>query len=182
MEYSVAPDGSILVNSTIVPAVNGEIIPRVGYRMELPEGFERMRWYGRGPLENYVDRKDATYVGVYEDLVSNQWVNYIKPQEMGNHENIRWISVTNFDGMGFVFVAGDQMSASAMHVRAEDMVDSTDLRKLVHKYEIPMRKETVLCLDAKHRPLGNGSCGPGPMRKYELLSQPTVFSLSLIHI
>lgn len=180
MEYSVAPDGSILVNSTIVPAVNGEIIPRVGYRMELPEGFERMRWYGRGPLENYVDRKDATYVGVYEDLVSNQWVNYIKPQEMGNHEDIRWISVTNFDGMGFVFVAGDQMSASAMHVRAEDMVDSTDLRKLVHKYEIPMRKETVLCLDAKHRPLGNGSCGPGPMRKYELLSQPTVFSFIMM--
>ena len=180
MEYSVAPDGSILVNSTITPAVNGEIIPRVGYRMELPEGFERMRWYGRGPLENYVDRKDATYVGVYEDLVSNQWVNYIKPQEMGNHEDVRWMSITNFDGMGFVFVAGDRMAASALHVRAQDMVDSTNLRKLVHKYEIPMRKETVLCLDAEQRPLGNASCGPGPMKKYELLSQPTVFSFIMM--
>lgn len=53
----MAADGSILVNSTIIPSTKGVIIPRIGYRMELPEGFERMRWYGRGPLENYVDRK-----------------------------------------------------------------------------------------------------------------------------
>lgn len=180
IQYTVIPDGSILVNSTIIPAVNGEIIPRMGYRMELPEGFERMRWYGRGPLENYVDRKDATYVGLYDDKVSNQWINYIKPQEMGNHEEVRWMSITNFDGMGFVFVAGDEMAASALHVRAQDMVDSTNFRRLVHKYEIPMRKETVLCLDAKHRPLGNASCGPGPMSKYELLSQPVVFSFIMM--
>ena len=76
IEYTVAADGSILVNSTIIPSTKGVIIPRIGYRMELPEGFERMRWYGRGPLENYVDRKDATYVGVYDELVSDQWVNY----------------------------------------------------------------------------------------------------------
>lgn len=180
MQYVVAPDGSILVNSTIIPTVNGEIIPRLGYRIELPEGFERMRWYGRGPLENYVDRKDASYIGIYDDMVSNQWVNYIKAQEMGNHEEVRWMAITNFDGMGFIYVAGDKMAASALHVRAQDMVDSTNFRRLVHKYEIPMRRETILCLDAKHRPLGNASCGPGPMRKYELLSQPTVFSFIMI--
>lgn len=65
-----------------------------------------------------VDRKDATYVGVYDDLVSNQWVNYVRAQEMGNHEDVRWISITNPDGIGFVFVAGDKMSASALHARA----------------------------------------------------------------
>lgn len=180
MEYTVAADGSILVNSIIIPAINGEIIPRVGYRMELPEGFERMRWYGRGPLENYVDRKDATDVGVYEDLVSNQWVNYVKPQEMGNHEDVRWISITNPDGVGFVFVAGDKMSASALHVKAQDMAAPTDIRKLIHKYEFSMRKETILCLDANNRPLGNASCGPAPMKKYELFSQPTVFSFIMM--
>ena len=153
IEYTVAADGSILVNSTIIPAINGEIIPRVGYRMELPEGFERMRWYGRGPSENYVDRKDASYVGVYNDLVSNQWENYIRSQEMGNHEDVRWISVTNPDGIGFVFVAGDKMAASALHVKAQDMVDPNNLRKMFHKYEVPARKETILCLDAKQRPL-----------------------------
>lgn len=180
IEYTVTADGSILVNSAIIPATNGEIIPRIGYRMELPEGFERMRWYGRGPFENYIDRKDASYVGIWEDLVSNQWVNYTKSQEMGNHEDVRWISITNPEGIGFVFVAGDKMSASALHVRAQDMVDPNNLRKLIHKYEIPLRKETILCLDAKHRPLGNGSCGPGPMRKYELFSQPTVFSFIIL--
>ena len=89
IEYTVAADGSILVNSTIIPSTKGVIIPRIGYRMELPEGFERMRWYGRGPLENYVDRKDATYVGVYDELVSDQWVNYVRAQEMGNREDLR---------------------------------------------------------------------------------------------
>lgn len=180
MEYTVAADGTILVNSIIIPAINGEIIPRVGYRMELPEGFERMRWYGRGPLENYVDRKDATDIGVYEDFVSNQWVNYVKPQEMGNHEDVRWISITNPDGVGFVFVAGDKMSASALHIKAQDMADPADIRKLIHKYEFSMRKETILCLDASQRPLGNASCGPAPMKKYELFSQPTVFSFIMM--
>ena len=178
IEYTVGADGSIMVNSTIIPGTKGAVIPRVGYRMEMPEGFERMRWYGRGPWENYVDRKDATYVGVYDDLVSNQWVNYVRAQEMGNHEDVRWISITNPDGIGFVFVAGDKMSASALHARAQDMVDPANRRRLLHKYEVPMRKETVLCLDAQVRPLGNASCGPGPMQKYELRSQPTVFSLN----
>lgn len=160
--------------------MNGEIIPRVGYRMELPEGFERMHWYGCGPMENYADRKDAAYVGIYEDSVSRQWTNYVRPQETGNHEEVRWMAVTNFDGKGFLFVAADRMAASALHARAEEMVDTTNYRKLVHRYEIPVRKETVLCLDTKHRPLGNASCGPGPMRKYELLSAPTVFSFIMM--
>ena len=90
IEYTVAADGSILVNSTIIPAINGEIIPRVGYRMELPEGFERMRWYGRGPSENYVDRKDASYVGVYNDLVSNQW------ETTSDHR--RWVIMRMYAG------------------------------------------------------------------------------------
>lgn len=70
------------------------------------------------------------------------------------------------------------MSASALHARAQDMVDPANRRRLLHKYEVPMRKETVLCLDAQVRPLGNASCGPGPMQKYELRSQPTVSALS----
>lgn len=180
IEYTVDADGSILVNSTIIPSTKGVIIPRIGYRMELPEGFERMRWYGRGPLENYVDRKDATYVGVYDELVSDQWVNYVRAQEMGNREDLRWISITNPDGIGFVFIAGDKMSASALHATAQDMVDPANHRRLLHKYEVPMRKETVLCLDANQRPLGNASCGPGPMQKYELRSQPTVFSFIIL--
>ena len=58
---------------------------------------------------------------------------------MGNHEEVRWISITNADGMGFVFVAGGQMAASALHVRAQDMADPDHLQKLIHIYDIPMR-------------------------------------------
>ena len=180
MEYTVTGDGAVMVSSTITPATNGEIIPRVGYRMELPEGFERMRWFGCGPFENYVDRRDAAYVGVYDDKVSNQREDYIRTQETGNHEDVRWISVTNADGVGFVYVAEDRMAASALHARYQDMVDLKDLRKLHHKYEVPDRKETILHLDAAVRPLGNASCGPGPMKKYELTSQPVVFSFMML--
>ena len=180
MEYTVMPDGVILVNSTIIPSAIGEVIPRVGYRMELPEGFERMRWFGCGPFENYSDRKDAAYVGFYDELVSNQWEDYIRTQETGNHEDVRWIALTNADGVGFVYVAEKTMSATALHLRAQDMVDIKDLRKLHHKYEVMPRKETVLSLDAAVRPLGNASCGPGPMKKYELYSQPLVFSFMML--
>ena len=180
MEYTVTGDGAVLVNSTITPAISGEIIPRVGYQMELPAGFERMRWLGRGPFENYADRKDAAFVGLYDDMVSNQWEDYSRPQETGNHEDVRWIAVTNADGMGFAYIAADKMSASALHVRYQDMVDLNDLRKLHHKYTITPRKETILHLDAAVRPLGNASCGPGPMRKYELKSQPVVFSFLML--
>ena len=180
IQYTVSADGSILVNSTIIPSKTGEIIPKVGYRMELPEGFERMRWYGRGPWENYVDRKESSYFGLYESTVSDQWINYVRPQEMGNHEDTRWISITNPQGMGFVYVAGDKMSVSALHVRAQDMTSADNIQKMVHGYEITPRKETILCLDAANRPLGNASCGPGPLKKYELTSQPTVFSFILL--
>lgn len=97
---------------------------------------------------------------MYDELVSDQWVNYVRAQEMGNREDLRWISITNPDGIGFVFIAGDKMSASALHATAQDMVDPANHRRLLHKYEVPMRKETVLCLDANQRPLGNASCGP----------------------
>ena len=180
IQYTVSADGSILVNSTIIPSKTGEIIPKVGYRMELPEGFERMRWYGRGPWENYVDRKESSYFGLYESTVSDQWINYVRPQEMGNHEDTRWITITNPQGMGFVYVAGDKMSVSALHVRAQDMTSADNIQKMVHGYEITPRKETILCLDAANRPLGNASCGPGPLKKYELTSQPTVFSFILL--
>ena len=180
MEYVVTADGAIIINSMMTPTIDGEIIPRVGFRMELPEGFERMRWYGRGPWENYRDRMDVTYMGVYEDLVDNQWTDYVKSQEMGNHEDIRWLAINNPDGLGWLFVADDKMSASALHVKAQDMVDPDDFIKVIHKYEIDMRKETIVCLDAAHRPIGNGSCGPGVLEKYELYSEPVAFSFMML--
>ena len=180
MEYTVSGDGSVLVSSAILPAINGEIIPRVGYRMELPEGFERMRWLGCGPFENYPDRKDAAYIGIYDEKVSEQWVNYTKTQEAGNHEDVRWMALTNAQGVGLVFIPKEKMSASALHVRAQDMVDIEHLGKMRHRYEVTERKETILCIDAAVRPLGNASCGPRPMGKYELYSQPVLFSFLML--
>lgn len=180
VEYTVTPDGSIQVNSAIIPAINGDIIPKVGYRLEMPEGFERMRWYGRGFGENYIDRKDAAYMGVYEDSVSRQMVQYTRVQETGNHEDVHWIAINNSNGMGFVFVAGDKMAASALHMRAQDMTSPDDIQKMVHPYEVTPCKETIVCLDAKQRPLGNASCGPGPLKQYELKSEPVVFSFIMI--
>lgn len=182
MEYTVLGDGTILVNSLITPSASGDIIPRLGYRMEMPSGFENMRWYGCGPFENYVDRKDAAFAGFYEDVVSNQWTDNVKVQEMGGHEEVRWISIANQAGAGLIFVAGDKMAASATHVRAQDLINPRNNRKTIHPYEVSKRKETVLCLDAKHRPLGNASCGPGPMQKYELKAEPTVFSFIILPV
>ena len=178
--WTVYPDGSIELQSSITSTRPSLTLPRLGYVMKVPQEYANFTYYGRGPIDNYADRKSGQFIEQHTNTVAGEFVNFPKPQDMGNHEDVRWISITNPDGIGFVFVAGDKMSASALHARAQDMVDPANRRRLLHKYEVPMRKETVLCLDAQVRPLGNASCGPGPMQKYELRSQPTVFSFIML--
>lgn len=180
MKYLVYADGTIGVKTTIRPSKDNVVLPRLGYKMVLPQGFEKMRWYGRGPLENYVDRKQAMHVGFYESFVNDQYVPYVKTQEMGNHEDVRWISVTNPEGMGWLCIADSTLSASALHNHAQDFSNPTNFRKQIHPYEVTRRKETILYLDAKHRPLGGASCGPEPLKQYELLSAPVDFNFILM--
>lgn len=181
LTFKVLTDGTIFVTSVIDPSEKNIIIPKIGYRLEMPEGFENLTWFGRGPWESYVDRKEACFEGVYNSTVTEQWEKYLLPQETGNKEDVRWMGITGNDGAGFLFVATEKMAASATHFRAQDIYTSKNNR-IMHPYQMTFCKNTVVCLDAHMRALGNASCGPDVMEKYELKSDYTTFNFMIIPV
>ena len=138
IEYTVNADGSIMVNSVIMPVSDGEIIPRVGYRMELPEGFERMRWYGRGPWENYSDRKASAMVSIYNCKVSALGFDYVMPQENGNRCDVRWFALQS-DKAGVMIVGDEPLSVSVWEMSQ----NAIDKAKHINELEKDLYSNTL---------------------------------------
>ena len=142
-------------------------LPRLGLTMTLTKGFEQVEWFGRGPHENYIDRNEGAAVGLYRGTVDDQYVPYIMPQENGNKTDVRWLTLSNDDGVGLL-AAGKQgapgegpwMEASVSHYTSED------LYRAFHTHELIRRDETILNLDHKQCGLGGASCGPGTLPQY----------------
>jgi beta-galactosidase len=179
--YQVLCDGAIIVNNEITPAVPDATLPRMGFRLQMPKEYENFTWYGRGPWDNYADRKESCFPGFYKSTVSDELTNFVKPQENGNKENVRWIALTNDEGTGMMYLAPDEMSASVAHWLPEDNYFSANNRKK-HPYEMVKCENTIVNLDAEHRALGNASCGPNVLSKYELRARKRIFSFILLPI
>ena len=174
LSFMISTDGTILVNSLIRPALAGAVIPKLGFRLEMPAAMEQLAWFGRGPWDSYRDRKEACLPAIYNSTVSDQREDYILPQEHGTKQEVRWLSLTNTDGQGLLFVAPDQMAASAVHFRPEDNYTDRNNRSR-HIYQFKPCANTVVSLDAVTRGLGNASCGPDVLDKYELKAASTAF-------
>ena len=172
--FLVCCDGTVMVNSFIRPSLTGAILPKLGFRLEMPSTMEQFTWFGRGPWDNYRDRKEACFPAIYKSTVKDQQEDYILPQEHGTKQEVRWMSLTNTDGRGLLFVAPDQMAASAVHFRPEDNYTDRNNRSK-HTYQFKTCSTTVVSLDAATRGLGNASCGPDVMEKYELHAANTAF-------
>ena len=181
LDFIVCVNGDIMTNAFIRPSSIGAILPKIGFRLEMPSGMENLSWFGRGPWDSYVDRKEACLPGIYNSTVTDQLTNYIKPQENGTKQDVRWMSVTNSDGMGLLFTCPDMMSSSALHFRPEDNYTKGDTRAK-HPTEFKTCATTVVCLDAKTRGLGNNSCGPDVMAKYELRAANTAFRFFIMPV
>lgn len=173
--FRVYADGTIIVDNDITPSVTNAQLPKLGFRTEMPQGFEQMTWVGRGPGESYRDRKEAQFVGLYTDKVSNQWTKYVLPQENGNHEDVRWMGITDNSGDGLIFIAPKNMATTVGHWRAEDMYTS-QYNRANHISDTVFCKTTVVSLDAYNRALGNASCGPDVLDKYQIMSTPRQFN------
>lgn len=180
MSYTVMSDGVITVSSIITPSKKNLIIPRLGFSFEMPKEFEQFAWYGRGPWENYRDRKESCFPGLYHSTVTDQWTSYILPQETGNKEEVHFMTLSDSNNLGVMIVAPDQMSASATHWRTSDNISGQTRAK--HPYEAKMTDRTVVCIDADMRGLGNASCGPDVLDKYELRTETTSFEFILMPI
>lgn len=181
LTFKILNDGAIIVNSIIDPAIKKVILPKIGFRLSMPGEFEQLTWFGRGPWESYADRKEACFEGVYNSTVSEQWENYVLPQETGNKEDVRWISLHDQSGKGLLFIAPEKMSASATHFKPEEIYINRNNRVL-HPYQVTFNSNTVVSLNAEMRALGNASCGPDVLPEYELKSDYTTFSFIILPI
>ena len=180
MSYTVMPDGVIAVSSLITPSRKNVILPRLGFTFDMPKEYEQYTWYGRGPWENYRDRKEACFPGLYHSTVTEQWTPYILPQETGNKEEVRFVALTDNEDKGLMIVAPGRMSATATHWRPSNNINGQNRSK--HPYEAKFTDNTVVCIDAEMRALGNASCGPDVLDKYELRSHTTAFDFILMPI
>ncbi|WP_367319919.1 glycoside hydrolase family 2 TIM barrel-domain containing protein [Streptomyces sp. HUAS ZL42] len=148
--YTVFGNGEIKVDNTLHPgAANLPYIPEVGTLLFLPGRLERLHYYGRGPEENYWDRRDGTDVGLYSGTVSGQWTPYIRPQENGNRTDVRWAALTGRDGTGLLVSGEPLVEINASHFTPEDL--SVGAR---HDYQLTPRDEVVLRVN--HRQMGVG--------------------------
>ena len=179
LDFIVCADGTLMVNSFIRPANTGAILPKLGFRLEMPKEMEQLSWFGRGPWDSYRDRKEACLPAIYQSTVTDQYEDYILPQEHGTKQEVRWMALTNDEGQGLLFAAPDQMAASAVHFRPEDNYTNSSTRKK-HTYEFLRCSTAVVNLDAATRGLGNNSCGPDVMEKYELKAANTAFRFFII--
>ena len=179
LNFLICADGTIMINSFIRPASTGVVIPKLGFRLEMPVSMEQLAWFGRGPWDSYRDRKEACLPAVYQSTVSNQQEDYILPQEHGTKQDVRWMSLRNGEGKGLLFAAPDKMAASAVHFRPEDNYTDRNNRSK-HTYQFKNCNTTVVSLDAATRGLGNASCGPDVLEKYELHAANTSFRFFLI--
>ena len=161
--YEVHPEGYVDVEARFQPWAEFAM-PRIGLQLFLNPAFEQLCWYGRGPIENYQDRKDAAFLGVYSQTVSGMAEPYVRAQSMGERSDTRWLQFRADDGSTVTFTAEKSFDFSAQHYTDRDLC----LVKYGHDLDKIRRAEVVLNLDCFLTGLGNGSCGPGPLPQYRI--------------
>ena len=170
LTYEINNRGAVKVNQKLVAEKGAKVsnIFRFGMKMVMPKSFENISYYGRGPIENYIDRKWATELGVYNQTVTNQFYAYIRPQENGNKTDIRWWKQLNEAGRGLQFVAEAPFSASALHYTIESL-DSGWEKKQEHSNEVEPADLTNFLIDKVQMGLGCvDSWGAIPREEYML--------------
>ncbi len=147
---------------------------RFGMQMAMPADIEQVRYYGRGPIENYCDRKDSQFIGIYESTVTDQFYSYIRPQENGTHTDLRWFDLSLTAGLGVknhtlrVTPGNGSLSASALHYTIESLDEGPNKHNL-HSPDIAPQPLTNLCIDFMQMGLGCvNSWGAWPREEYML--------------
>jgi beta-galactosidase len=186
IQYTINAAGEVIVKQeyTADPKVK-EILPRFGMKMVLPAGFEKIEYYGRGPHENYKDRRSSAPVGRYTQTITDQFYPYVRPQETGTKTDIRWYSLYSGKNTGIMVQAGqaDQLlSMSALHYYDSDL-DDGDVKDQRHPADIQARPQTQLNIDLVQMGLGSiNSWGQLPMEQYRVANKDYSYQFKLTPI
>lgn len=168
--YTIYPNGKIKVASTFHTG-HRYLPPRFGLRMSLVPQSELVSWYGRGPFENYPDRKSGAFLGIYHKSVTDMGhEHYVHAQSMGEREDIRWVQLANPQNSGLKITSLDHLSFNALHFTDHSAWEA------FHDFALDSvsQPQVYLTLDCLQRGLGNASCGPQPLQQYEMPKNATL--------
>ncbi len=171
--YTLFGSGDLLIENVIEADPTLPPLPRIGLSLRLPGDFDRFTWFGRGPHENYIDRNQGAAVGLYRSSVADQYVPYIMPQENGNKTDVRWLTLSQNEGIGLLATGSLPLEAGVSHFTADD------LYRAYHTNQLTPRPEVILNLDYRQCGLGGASCGPGTLPQYLLRPGAYRFTIRL---
>jgi beta-galactosidase len=171
--YTIYGDGAVLVEQRFTPGSEDlPEIPRVGVTATLPADFSHVEWYGRGPHENYWDRRTGAAVGRYSMPVADLYHPYARPQENGQRSDVRWAAIRNDDGGGLLIVGLPTVEFSAHHFAAADF-DAGEEKAQRHTVDLVPRDYVTLNIDYRQMGVGgDNSWGAVPHQEYTLLPKP----------
>jgi len=178
VSYTVHPDARIDVESDLLPQSQDlPDLPRVGMQLTMPGEFQQFTWFGRGPQETQWDRKSGARFGVYSGSVDDQLVKYSRPQENGNKTDVRWVLLSNPQGVGLMAVGEPTLNVGAKNYRDEDLED------VRHYYMMTRRPFVTVDLDLQQMGVGgDNSWGARPHPQYRLPAKEYSYSYTLVPV
>ena len=188
--YNISSNGKINVTTRLTEISSSlPMMPKFGTNFIINKRYDNVKWYGRGPHENYQDRKTSSLVGIYESKVSELYYPYIRPQENGNRTDTRWLTLTDSKGDGIIIETEKTFEFSAHHQRNEDF-DGGNIkyrkqsnalkRPIMHTTDIIERPLININIDYKQMGVGgDNSWGQKPHKKYQIKADNYSFSYSI---
>ncbi|MCP5062661.1 MAG: DUF4981 domain-containing protein [Ignavibacteriae bacterium] len=172
--YTILGNGSIAIDNHFIPEGELPTLPKIAVSFILNNKFEKLKWYGRGPHENYSDRKTSAAIEQYSSTVEEQYFPYVKPQANGSKQDVRWLMLSNSKDNGLLIVNNSNpFSFSALHYSEEVLASAN------HTYDLIRSNEIYLNIYASERGVGNSSCGPEILEQYEAKAKPLFFSYNI---
>ncbi|MCK9279345.1 MAG: DUF4981 domain-containing protein [Melioribacteraceae bacterium] len=179
--YTIYENGVIYLENEIeIDDPSNVIVPRIGMKMLLPAEYDNLEFFGRGPWENYWDRKTASTLGIYSSSVGEQYTPYIRPQENGHKSDVRWLSLLNKDDHGLMIVADSLIEFNALNNLVEDFDAGPD-KDLNLKHTTDIKKRDLIELHVDHKMTGVGgddSWGATPHKEYSLFSEKSEYKIN----
>ncbi len=173
MTYTLTAEGEVIVREQMAADKEAKLSDmfRYGVQLQMPKQYDRIEYYGRGPIENYIDRNSSEFIGVYANKVQDEYFEYVRPQESGNHTDVRWFRVLSADGTGLEFYSNAPMEASAMPYTMGQLDDgpSKDKKWGHHSGDLIPAGRTQVFIQQRQFGLGCvNSWGAWPREEYRL--------------
>ncbi len=184
MTYTLTDEGQVVIRQQMTVNKESKMsqLFRYGVQLQMPKQYNAVEYYGRGPIENYCDRNASEFIGIYNNKVKDEYYPYVRPQESGNHTDVRWFRVLNAEGRGLEFYSNAPMEASALNFLVADLDDGPhkDKKWGRHSGDLVERPLTQVHLQQKQFGLGCvNSWGAWPRGEYQLPFQDYDFTVAI---